>query len=80
MSGLRPPGRQTRGPIPKNRPTPLPGIPFLEGKDQNDPAEQAGETDEFLAFHMKPAVHEQHLSDDQEERERDDHDTAESAF
>jgi hypothetical protein len=61
-------------------PSPLPGIAFLESKDEYDPAEQTGEADELLAFDGDPAVHEQQLSDDKEERERDDHDATESPF
>ena len=58
----------------------LPGVAFLEGKDQNDPAEQTGETDEFLGFDRNMPVHEQDLAKDQADREGDDHDTAHGAF
>jgi hypothetical protein len=58
----------------------LPGIAFLEGKDQNDPAEEAGEADEFLCFDRDMPVHKQDLPEYQADREGDDHDTAHSAF
>jgi hypothetical protein len=58
----------------------LPGVAFLEGKDQNDPAEQTGETDEFLGFDRNMPVHEQDLTKNEAHREGDDHDTAHGAF
>ena len=58
----------------------LPGVAFLEGKDQNDPAEQTGETDELLGFDRDMPVHEQDLTQDQTDRKGNDHDAAQSAF
>ncbi len=39
----------------------LPCFIFLKGQDQNNPADQTGQTDELLALDVEGAVHEQHL-------------------
>ena len=49
----------------------LPRLVLLEGQDQNDTTDQAGDADKFLALYRQFTAHEEYLGQDQQKGKSD---------
>ena len=58
----------------------LPGLVLLEGKDEDNAAEQPGKGDKLLAFYRENAIHEKYLTDDQKKGKDNKDDPAHEFF